>query len=89
MTRRRFIAYNVIGGFVWVFGVTLAGYWLAEAIGEDIDKYLLPIIAVIIVLSLIPPFLEWRKAKKQPRHQVSQAEAEAEAAELHAIIDED
>jgi len=89
MTRRRFMAYNVVGGFIWVFGVTLAGYWLAEAIGEDIDKYLLPIIAVIIVLSLIPPFLEWRKAKKQPRRRVSEREAAAEAAELHAIVDED
>src|SRR5262245_42782102 len=59
MTRRTFLTYNVFGAFIWVFGVTLAGYWLAEAIGEDIDQYLLPIIFVIIVLSLIPPFLEW------------------------------
>ena len=89
MTRRRFMAYNVVGGFLWVFGVTLAGYWLAEAIGADIDKYLLPIIAVIIVLSLIPPFLEWRKSKKQPRHRVSEREAAAEAAELRAIMGDD
>ena len=30
MTRRTFIIYNVVGAFIWVFGVTLAGYALAE-----------------------------------------------------------
>ena len=44
----------------------MAGYLLSDVIGEDIDTYLLPIIAVIIIVSLIPPFLEWRKAKKHP-----------------------
>ena len=89
MTRRTFLTYNVIGAFVWVFGVTLAGYLLADVIGEDIDTYLLPIIAVIIVLSLIPPFIEWRRSKKHPAHVVSEAEAEAEAAELHSIVDDE
>ena len=83
------MALQFTGKVVALVGVTLAGYWLAEAIGEDIDKYLLPIIAAIIVLSLIPPFLEWRKAKKHPSHGVSEREAAAEAAELHAIVDED
>ncbi len=89
MSRRTFLTYNLIGAFLWVFGVTLAGYFLADAIGSDIDTYLLPIIAVIIVASLIPPFIEWRKAKRHPAHPVSTAEAEAEAAELHAIVEDD
>ena len=89
MSRRAFFVYSVVGAFLWVFGVTMAGYWLAEAIGEDIDTYLLPIIALIIVVSLIPPFLEWRKSKKHPAHAVSEAEAEAEAAELHTIVEDD
>ena len=89
MTRRTFLTYNVIGAFVWVFGVTLAGYLLADVIGDDIDTYLLPIIAVIIVLSLVPPFIEWRRSKKRPSHAVSAAEAEAEAAELHSIVDDE
>jgi membrane-associated protein len=89
MPRRPFFWYSVLGAFVWVFGVTMAGYWLAEAIGDDVDKYLLPIIVVIIVLSLIPPFIEWRRSKKHPAHAVTAAEAEAETAELHAIVDDD
>jgi membrane-associated protein len=89
MTRRTFLRYNVFGAFIWVFGVTLAGYLLADVIGEDIDKYLLPIIALIIVASIIPPFVEWRRSKRHPSHAVSQAEAEAEAAELHSIVDDE
>jgi membrane-associated protein len=88
MTRRTFLAYNVVGAFVWVFGVTLAGYFLADAIGDSIDTYLYPIIAVIIVLSLVPPFLEWRKARKQA-HTVDATEAQHELDALRAAIDED
>ena len=88
MSRRTFLSYNVVGAFIWVFGVTLAGYLLADAIGDDIDKYLLPIIALIIVLSLIPPFLEWRKARKES-HTVTAAEAQQEADALHAALEED
>ena len=89
MSRRTFLSYNVIGAFIWVFGVTMAGYVLSDVIGDNIDTYLLPIIAVIILVSLIPPFLEWRKSKKHPAQAVSAAEAEAEAAELHAIVEDE
>ena len=43
----------------------------------------------IIILSLIPPFLEWRKAKRQPAVHFTQAQAEAEAAALHEVVEED
>ena len=33
MTRRTFLTFNVIGAFIWVFGVTMAGYLLADVIG--------------------------------------------------------
>lgn len=65
MPYRTFLAYNLIGGALWAIGVTLIGYFLGDAIGPDkIDTYLLPIIGVVILLSLIPPFLEYRKHKK-------------------------
>lgn len=64
MKYRTFVTYNVIGGLLWAVGVTLLGYMLGELI-PDIDAYLLPIIAVIIALSLIPIALEWRKSRKR------------------------
>ena len=43
-------------------GIAMLGYVVGRSI--SIDKYILPIVAVIIVLSLIPPFLEYRKHKR-------------------------
>ncbi len=50
----RFVFFNVIGGILWGVGVTMAGYILGSVI-PDIDKYLLPIIALIIIASVAPP----------------------------------
>ncbi len=59
---RKFAAANVLGAAIWTVGISLLGFWLGKSI--DIDKYIYPIVAVIIVLSLIPPFLEYRKHKR-------------------------
>jgi membrane-associated protein len=63
MHYRTFVTYNVLGGLIWAIGVTSLGYVLGETI-PDIDKYLLPVIAVIILLSALPIALEMRKARK-------------------------
>ena len=91
MDRRTFTTYNVVGGFVWAVGVTVAGYILGSAIGSDIDKYLLPIIAVIVVLSILPPLIEMRRERRRTRAAaaVSAADAEAQAAELREAVTED
>jgi membrane-associated protein len=91
MNRRTFTTYNVLGGFIWGLGVTVAGYVLGEAIGEDVDKYLLPIIGVIIVLSILPPLIEALRERRRRRSAapVSAAEAEAEVAELHRAVGDD
>ena len=91
MNRRTFTTYNVVGGFVWGVGVTVAGYILGEAIGEDIDRYLLPIIAVIIVLSILPPVIEALRERRKSRNAAASAAAdpEAEAAELRQAVRED
>ncbi len=88
MSRRTFTSFNVVGAFVWVFGVTLLGYFLADAIGNSIETYLLPIVFVIIVVSLIPPFLEYRKARRHVSRKVSEEQAAAEAARLQARVDD-
>ena len=64
MRYRTFLSYNLIGGFLWAVGVTLLGYGLGELI-PDIDAYLLPIIAVIIGISLMPVFFEWWKRRRE------------------------
>ncbi|MGW4732118.1 DedA family protein [Streptomyces shenzhenensis] len=66
---RTFTVWQVIGGLVWSVGLTLAGYALGSSV-PNIDKYLLPVIAVIVVVSLIPliaEVLRSRKAAKEAR----------------------
>jgi len=61
MAYRTFATYNVAGGLLWGAGVTMIGYALGEAV--DIDRYLLPVIAVIVAASLVPVLLELRRAR--------------------------
>ena len=64
MNRRVYSLYNLIGALLWTVGVTMLGYALGNAIGSNIDTYLLPLIAVIIVVSLLPAFIEWRRVRR-------------------------
>ena len=57
MNYRSFLTFNVAGGILWASGVPLAGYAMGKSV-PNIDKYLLPVIALIVVLSLIPVALE-------------------------------
>jgi membrane-associated protein len=61
-----FVAYNVIGGLIWTAGVTLLGYYLGQVI-PDIDKYLLPIILVIVVVSIAPAIFHLYQDRKTSR----------------------
>ena len=59
MSVRQFAIWNIVGGVLWTDGVLLAGYLparrLRDTIGAaNIDKYLLPVVAIIVVLSLLP-----------------------------------
>jgi membrane-associated protein len=60
---RVFTLWQVIGGLVWSIGVTVAGYVLGKQFHGSVDKYLLPIIAVIVIVSLIPVALELRRSR--------------------------
>src|SRR6476469_1729034 len=63
---RVFTTWQVIGGLVWSVGLTLAGYALGSRI-PNVDKYLLPIVALIIVISLIPVALEVPRSRARTR----------------------
>ena len=52
----RFLAFNLVGGLLWAVGITLAGYFLGSAI-PDIDRYLLPIVVLIVIVSVAPAVL--------------------------------
>ncbi len=55
---RQFFIYNTIGAIIWTESVIGLGIFLGDKISGSIDKYLLPIIALIIFFSLIPVAIE-------------------------------
>ncbi|HVS79498.1 MAG TPA: VTT domain-containing protein [Candidatus Paceibacterota bacterium] len=63
MRYRTFLIYNVVGGALWAAGLSLLGFFLGAWI-PDIDHYLLPIVALIIVLSALPPIIHILKEKE-------------------------
>jgi membrane-associated protein len=68
----RFLLWNVVGGLIWTEGILLAGYYLAKQIirvipPDKIDLYILPAIVVIIVISLIPIFVEILRTRRANR----------------------
>ena len=51
-----FFFYNLIGGFFWAVGLTVLGYTLGSVI-PGIDRYLVPLVLGIIVISMLPPII--------------------------------
>ncbi len=64
MEYKTFFSYNIIGGFVWTWSMLGGGYILGNLI-PDVDKYLTPIILVIIVISFIPAVVEYIRHKRK------------------------
>lgn len=56
-----FIKYNFIGGTIWVFGITLAGYFLGTI--PFIKNNFEIVVMAIIVFSLVPIIVEFVKEK--------------------------
>lgn len=64
---RKFFMWNAIGALIWTQLVLGAGYILGNKISGSIDKFLLPIIGLIVLVSVLPVALEvlkeWRTKK--------------------------
>lgn len=63
MSFNRFTRDSILGGFIWIFGVTLLGFFVGQLI-PGAEKYLTPIIMLIILISLSPSIYEYFKSKK-------------------------
>jgi membrane-associated protein len=60
---RIFTLWNVISGLVWTLGVLLIGYTVGRSV-HNIDRYVLPVVAVVIVVSFIPLVRELRRTRR-------------------------
>ena len=65
---RKFFVWNVVGAIIWTQAVIGLGYFLGEKIEGSVDKYLLPIIGLIVLVSLAPIALEVIREVRTKRH---------------------
>lgn len=53
MKYKTFLIYNLVGAVLWAVGLLLLGFFLGSLI-PGIDRYLLPIILLIVIISVAP-----------------------------------
>lgn len=62
MDSRKFFVWNVVGGVVWTDTLFILGHFLGTSV-PDVERYILPGVAVILVLSVIPIIREMMKGR--------------------------
>jgi membrane-associated protein len=65
---KKFFMWNVVGGVIWTQLVIAAGYILGEKLKGSVDKYLLPVVALIIIISFIPVAIEFFREWSTRKH---------------------
>ena len=77
MPYRRFVVYNVVGGFLWVFSMILAGYFLGtvieNALGVKLEEHIEKVVVVVVALSLLPPVIEYLKSRREKKLRAREA----------------
>jgi membrane-associated protein len=67
MNAKKFFVWNVVGGLIWTQLVIGLGFVLGEKLKGSVDKYILPIVGLIVLVSLLPVlvevFREWQTRK--------------------------
>ena len=77
MPYRRFVLFNIAGGFLWVTTMVLGGYFLGSLLkskfGIDLDEHIEWVVIVVVALSLLPPVIEYLKSRREKARAASEA----------------
>jgi membrane-associated protein len=63
MPARKFTIANITGGLLWTVSILLAGYYAGEKL--HIEKYVLPVVAAAVVLSVASLLFEIRRNRRR------------------------
>ena len=64
LDRKLFSTWNAIGAIIWTQVAIGIGYLLGDVIEGSVNKYLYPIVVLIVLISLMPLFIEVYKERK-------------------------
>jgi membrane-associated protein len=70
MNYAAFTFFKVLGAVVWGVGLTLLGYWLGRF--QIIQDLLEPIVIAIVVVSVLPMFIEWYRRRKAAKREAGE-----------------
>lgn len=65
MNYKKFLPFDILGGFIWIFSLTFAGYFLGEI--EWIRKNIELVAIGIILISILPIVIEFIKHKREKK----------------------
>ena len=65
--KKKFLLWNAVGALIWTQGVIGLGFILGDVLEGSVDKYLLPVIGLIVFVSVIPVLLELFKEWQSKR----------------------
>ena len=74
MTYLKFLTYNVVGGLLWVGGLTLSGFFFGHL--PFVRDHFSVIIVAIIIISMLPGVIEFLRHRRQPRRPAEASEAD-------------
>ena len=67
MPYSRFLPYSIIGSALWISSMVLAGYFLGgvieRAFNISLEQHIEIVVIVVVILSLLPPIIEFLKHK--------------------------
>ncbi len=67
MSAIRFFVWNVVGGVLWTETIILIGRFLGDRV-KGIDKFVLPVVALAILVSVIPVVREVLRGRRSEGH---------------------
>jgi membrane-associated protein len=68
ISAKRFFIWNAVGGVIWTELVLGIGYLVGEKLKGSVDKYLLPVVALIVLVSFIPVAIEFFREWSTRKH---------------------
>ncbi|MGW4380531.1 DedA family protein [Kitasatospora sp. NPDC004531] len=77
MPAKTFFVWNAVGGLLWTESMLLIGYFTGDQLAGVIDKYLLPAMALIVLISISPIIVEVVRERKKKKAAGALAEAQA------------
>jgi membrane-associated protein len=68
----RFLPFSLLGSFLWIFGMVMAGYMFGNAVeralGIKLEDHIEKVVITVVFLSLIPMFIEYFRSRRERKH---------------------